>query len=248
MKILFYDCFSGISGDMNLAAMLDLGIPENYLREQLLLLKINNYELIVEKDNVSGFSGTRVTVKITHEDHDHRHLSDIFEIINNSELNENVKRISKSIFEKLAFAEAHIHQTTPEHIHFHEVGAVDAIVDIVGAAICIDFLKPEKIICSTVELGKGFTKCAHGIIPIPAPATLELLRNKPVSIGNQQFEATTPTGAAILSTIVDEFTDNVSITTQNIAYGLGHKKRKYLIYCEFCTVMTTKKNFNRNRM
>jgi len=224
MKILYYDCFSGISGDMNLAAMLELGMPEKYLKEQLSKLKINNFELIAEKNEINKIAGTKVKVKHTKEDKKHRNISDIKEIINNSDLNKNIKQTSIKIFEKIAVAEAHIHQTTTEKIHFHEVGAVDSIVDIVGAAIGIDYLKPDKIVCSTIELGKGFVKCAHGIIPVPAPATIEILKNIPVSIGNQNFEATTPTGAAILATIVDEFSDKIDINIEKIAYALGHKK------------------------
>jgi len=224
MRILYYDCFSGISGDMNLAAMLDSGVPEKYLKEQLSKLKVSNYNIIVEKNQINGIGGTKVTVKLTEEDKKHRNLYQIKEIINNSDLNKNVRNKSIQIFEKLALAEAHIHQTTTEKIYFHEVGAIDAIVDIVGAAICVDYLKPDKIICSTIELGKGFAKCAHGIIPIPAPATLEILRNIPVSIGNQDFEATTPTGAAILAAIVDEFCDKININIEKTAYALGHKK------------------------
>jgi len=224
MDILYYDCFSGISGDMNLAAMLDIGVPENYLKESLAKLNLNAFELIIEKNNINGIAGTKLTVKLTEEDKKHRHLKNIKDIINNSELNNNIKDRSIKVFEKLAVAEAKIHQTSVEKIHFHEVGAIDAIVDIVGAAICIDYLKPKKVICSTIELGKGFAKCAHGIIPIPAPATLEILKDIPVNIGNQNFEATTPTGAAILATFVDEFSDNISLTINKTAYGLGHKK------------------------
>ncbi len=224
MKILYYDCFSGISGDMNLAAMLELGVPEKYLTDNLAKLNVKNYKIIAEKNNINGIGGTKVTVKLTKEDHKHRHLKDIKDIINNSDLSENIQQKSIKIFEKIAVAEAKIHQTTVEKIHFHEVGAIDAIVDIVGAAICLDYLKPDKIICSEIELGSGFAKCAHGIIPVPAPATLEILKNIPISIGKQNFEATTPTGAAILSVIVDEFKESTSINISKTAYGLGHKK------------------------
>ncbi len=224
MKIIYYDCFSGISGDMNLAAMLELGVPEKYLTDNLAKLNIKNYKIIAEKNNINGIGGTKVTVKLTKEDHKHRHLKDIRDIINNSDLSENIQQKSIKIFENIAVAEAKIHQTTVEKIHFHEVGAVDAIVDIVGAAICLDYLKPDKVICSVIELGSGFAKCAHGIIPVPAPATLEILKNIPVSIGKQNFEATTPTGAAILSVIVDEFQESISINISKTAYGLGHKK------------------------
>ncbi len=226
MKILYYDCFSGISGDMNLAAMLELGVPEKYLTDNLAKLNVKNYKIIAEKNNINGIGGTKVTVKLTKEDHKHRHLKDIKDIINNSDLSENIQQKSIKIFEKIAVAEAKIHQTTVEKIHFHEVGAIDAIVDIVGAAICLDYLKPDKIICSEIELGSGFAKCAHGIIPVPAPATLEILKNIPISIGKQNFEATTPTGAAILSVIVDEFQETTSLNINKIAYGLGHKKSK----------------------
>jgi pyridinium-3,5-bisthiocarboxylic acid mononucleotide nickel chelatase len=241
MNILYYDCFSGISGDMHLGAMIDLGVDRHYLANELKKLPVNGYELSVHQDQRRGISGTRVDVIITEEDHQahlhhaaghahqgeqHQHqrsYRDIVTLITNSSLNDNIKKIGKRIFLLLAQAEGTIHNTSIEEVHFHEVGAVDSIVDIVGAAICIDCLNPDKIIASPLELGSGFVDCAHGIFPVPAPATLEILKNKPVKVGAIPFEATTPTGAAILAAVVGEFVDTFSFVPQKTAYGIGHR-------------------------
>jgi pyridinium-3,5-bisthiocarboxylic acid mononucleotide nickel chelatase len=241
MNVLYYDCFSGISGDMHLGAMIDLGIDLHYLTQELKKLPVNGYELSVQKDQRRGITGTRVAVIIPEEDHhahlhhaaghahhgDHHQLQisyrDIITLINKSSLNDNVKKISKKIFLLLAQAEGMIHNKSIEEVHFHEVGAVDSIIDIVGAAICIDWLKPDKIIASPPELGSGFVQCAHGIFPVPAPATLELLKGKPVKVGAITSEATTPTGAAILVAVVDEFAEHCSFIPQKIAYGIGQR-------------------------
>lgn len=224
--ILYYDCFSGISGDMNLAALIDLGVPEHFLKEELNKLNLPGYELKVSTDQRSGISGTKVSVETepSETDKHHRNLADIEEIINSSALNDNVKKSSVNMFRKLADAEAKVHEKDINEIHFHEVGAVDSIVDIVGAAICFDYLNPDKIYCSAVELGGGMVKCAHGILPVPAPATAEILKGIPVKSGNQDFEATTPTGAVILACNVDEFTSMVHFITQKTGYGIGHKQ------------------------
>jgi len=225
MRVLYYDCFAGISGDMNLAAMIDLGVDENYLRAHLAKLNITGYTLQVTKDQRHGISGTKVEVILDQkEDHVHRNLSDIEKIINNTQLSKKVKITAKEIFKRLAEAEACVHDKPIDEIHFHEVGAVDAIVDIVGAAICMDYLKVDKVLASTVELGGGFAKCVHGNLPVPAPATMEILKGIPVKQGSAKFETTTPTGAAIISTLVDDFDDQVSIKAEKVAYGIGHKK------------------------
>lgn len=228
MKVLYYDCFSGISGDMNLGAMIDLGIEKEYLINELKKLGLNEYEIKVSKDNRKGISGTRVDVILTsdqelHHQHFHRNLKDILTIINSSLLNENVKKLSADIFMKVALAEAKVHDVPLNEVHFHEVGAVDSIVDIVGAAICIDYLKVDKIMSSKVEVGGGFVKCAHGILPVPAPATAEILKEIPIKSGIIFFEATTPTGAAILASIVNEYTDSKSFNIKKIGCGIGHK-------------------------
>ncbi len=232
MKILYYECFAGISGDMNLGAMIDVGIKPDYLIKELKKLNLKDYELKIFKDQRKGISGTKVDVLIKgqkddtvddNKQHSHRNLSDVQKIISKSDLNENVKNLSLKIFGKVAEAEAIIHDKNINDIYFHEVGAIDSIVDIVGAAICIDYLKPDKIYSSTVELGSGFTHCAHGTLPVPAPASVEILKGKPVKRGTVQYEATTPTGAAILAACADEFTDIINFAVEKIGYGIGSK-------------------------
>jgi uncharacterized protein (TIGR00299 family) protein len=225
MKIVYYDCFAGISGDMNLAAMIDLGVDADYLRSELSKLPITGYELKVTKDQRHGISGTKVEVELDREEnHAHRNLSDIESIIDKSDLKKSIKKTSNEIFRRLAEAEAKVHKKRIEDIHFHEVGAVDAIVDIVGAAICYENLKPDRVMASTIELGGGFARCFHGNLPVPAPATVEILKGIPVRKGSATFETTTPTGAAIISTLAEDFRDQASITIGRIGYGIGHKE------------------------
>jgi pyridinium-3,5-bisthiocarboxylic acid mononucleotide nickel chelatase len=231
--ILFYDCFAGISGDMNLAALIDLGVDQEYLLNELKKLHLEGYEIKIRRDIRKGISGTRVDVVIDEQphsvlqvqphQHEHRSFADIQKMIEKSSLSEFVKTNSIAIFHKLAVAEGKIHDKPTNEVHFHEVGAVDSIVDIVGAALCIDFLKPAKILASRIELGSGMVKCAHGLFPVPAPATLEVLKDIPVKTGAVSFEATTPTGAAILAVMVNEFVEKQQITVEKTAYGIGHK-------------------------
>lgn len=222
-RILYYDCFSGISGDMNIGALIGLGVDINYLKSELDKLGIEGYELSTKEDQRNGISGCNFNVNITKKFSDHTHFSQIIDIIQSSKLNKNIKEISLKIFAKIALAESKIHNVPIDKVHFHEVGAVDSIIDIVGAAICLDYLKVDKIISSPIVLGKGFVKCDHGTIPVPAPATLEIVKSLPVIIGDIEFEATTPTGAAILAAIVDEFTSDLNIRVENTAYGIGNK-------------------------
>lgn len=223
MKVLCYDCFSGISGDMNLGAMLDLGIELSYLKGELEKLNLGGWELIAEKSQRHGISGTKVTVRQTVHEHAHRHLSDIQKIINGSSLPDEVKGLSMLIFRKIAEAEAKVHGIPVDEVHFHEVGAIDSIVDITGAAICFAALKPEAVFVSEIELGGGFVKCDHGSLPVPAPATAEIVRDMPVRTGGVGFEATTPTGAAILSVLGTEFGSTQAIKISRTGYGVGHK-------------------------
>ncbi|QIB27043.1 nickel pincer cofactor biosynthesis protein LarC [Caloranaerobacter azorensis] len=236
MKILYYDCFSGISGDMNLGAMIDLGVDKEYLINELSKLNLDSeYEIRIRRENKKGIDGTKVDVILknkydhshnhTHS-HTHRNLKDIEDIINSSSLNENVKKLSIDMFIKIAQAEAKVHGKSLYEVHFHEVGAVDSIVDIVGAAICIDYLKVDKIMASHVQVGGGFVNCAHGLIPVPAPATVEILKGIPIKSGLVPFETTTPTGAAILAVNVDEFTDEMNFTIEKIGYGIGSRDLK----------------------
>lgn len=228
MKTLYYDCFSGISGDMNLAAMIELGVPIEFLIKELEKLPVTGWEIKTKKDHKNGIYGTRVDVISTEKfekghHHVHRGLADITSLISESELHEEVKQLSLKIFEKVAIAEAKVHNTSVNKIHFHEVGAMDSIIDIVGAAICFHYLKPDKVMSSTIELGGGFVKCAHGTIPVPAPATTEILKGIPVHTGRVNYETTTPTGAAILASLVDEFSDNLEFNITRTAYGIGHR-------------------------
>ncbi len=224
MKILSYDCFSGISGDMNLGAMIDLGVDKTYLINELNKLNLAGWELIVQKEQRHGITGTKVTVKQTRHEHTHRHLSDIEKIVNDSSLDIKTKQLSLEIFMKIATAEALVHGTSIDHVHFHEVGAVDSIIDIVGAAICFNSLNIERVHVSTVELGSGFVMCDHGKLPVPAPATAEIIKGIPVKKGGVDFEATTPTGAAILATLGTNFNSDYPIKIEKTAYGVGQKE------------------------
>jgi uncharacterized protein (TIGR00299 family) protein len=224
MRILYYDCFAGISGDMNLGAMIDLGVDAAYLESELKKLNIEGFHLEITKDLRRGISGTKAEVIVENPDNEkHRHLRHVEEIINNSTLSETVKANSLKIFKLIAFAEAKVHQIEVERVHFHEVGALDSIADIVGAAICLDFLKVDKVLSSPIQLGGGTVKCAHGIMPVPAPATALIVENVPVKTGLVQHEATTPTGAAILVATVDEFTEQINFPITKTAYGIGHR-------------------------
>lgn len=235
MKILYYDCFSGISGDMNLGALVDLGVSSDYLIKELEKLQLSSeYEIVVKKDSKNGITGTKVDVVLTHKEHDHphhedhhehhhRHLKDIAAIINGSTLNDRVKKSSMDMFMRIAQAEAKVHGQSIDEVHFHEVGAIDSIVDMIGAAIALDYLHVDKIMASPVQVGGGFVKCAHGLIPVPAPATVEILKGIPMKSGIVPFETTTPTGAAILAANVDEFTDKLDFSVKKIGYGLGSR-------------------------
>jgi hypothetical protein len=224
MKIISYDCFSGISGDMNLGAMIDLGVDKTYLIDELNKLNLPGWELIVQKDQRHGIAGTKVTVKQTRHEHSHRHFSDIEKIIKDSALDNKTKELSLKIFMKIAQAEGAVHGISIDHVHFHEVGAVDSIIDVVGAAICFNALKVDTVHVSTVELGGGFVLCDHGKLPVPAPATVELIKDIPVKKGGVDYEATTPTGAAILAALGTSFNTDLSFKIEKTAYGVGQKE------------------------
>ncbi|HPE77733.1 MAG TPA: nickel pincer cofactor biosynthesis protein LarC [Draconibacterium sp.] len=224
MKILYYDCFAGISGDMNLGALIDLGVDSNYLKTELEKLNIEGFHLEIKKDQRRGISGTKADVIIENQENEkHRHLRHVEEIVNGSSLPDHVKINALKIFDLIAVAEAKIHNISKERVHFHEVGALDSIADIVGAAICLDYLKVDKVMSSSIQLGGGMVKCAHGIMPVPAPATAEIVMNVPVKTGLVSHEATTPTGAAILVATVDEFTDKMDFQITKTGYGIGNR-------------------------
>lgn len=260
-SILYYDCFSGISGDMNLSALVGLGVPEDHLRAELEKLGLDGWSLRLTRDSKHGIFGLRADVELAGHEHNHEHahehnyehghehahkhghehahehnhehehdhehahrtLTDIKALIESSSLGQRVKANAISIFGVLADAEGKVHGKPASEVGFHEVGAVDSIIDIVGAAICLEYLKPDVVMASSIELGGGFVRCQHGLIPVPAPAVVEVLRGAPVRSGSAPFETTTPTGAAILATAVDEFTDDKRFSIVRTAYGVGHR-------------------------
>ena len=223
-SVLVYDCFSGISGDMHIGAMLDIGVPADHLTEQLAKLKVaDEYELQIESSSKQGITGTKATVLLKNTPNHARHLSDITTIIESAEYPDDIANRAIGIFTTIAIAEAKIHGTTVEAIHFHEVGATDSIVDIVAAAICLEYLQVDRVFCPVLELGGGMVRCAHGLMPVPAPATAEILNGVPCRYGGVNQEATTPTGAAILKCSVDDFSYPGRFTTDRVGYGIGQK-------------------------
>ncbi|HWP48537.1 MAG TPA: nickel pincer cofactor biosynthesis protein LarC [Candidatus Limnocylindrales bacterium] len=222
MKIAYFDCFSGVSGNMILGALLDAGLPLEELQAELKKLPFSGYQISVKKVQKLGLSGTHVEVK-AEENPEHRHLSDILEILNRSTLAPFLKDRAGQIFQRIAQVEAEIHRMPVEEVHFHEIGAVDSMVDIVGAVCGLYRLGIEKIYVSRFTLGRGFVDCAHGRIPLPAPATLALLKGKPVFFSDIEGELVTPTGAAILTTLGSEFGNPPAMTLQAIGYGAGTK-------------------------
>jgi len=243
-RVLYVDCVSGISGDMTIGMLLDLGLDKDKFIEDLNKLNISEYKINIEKGQKNGITGTNFNVILneshtynneveaeqihehqhTHNhEHCHRGIKEIFKIIDESKLNKEVKTLSKRIFNEVAKAEAKVHNEDIDKVHFHEVGAVDSIVDIVGTAILIDMLKVDKIISSPIHIGTGFVKCQHGKIPVPAPATLEILKGIPVYSKGIRSELVTPTGAAIVKVLVDQFKYIDNMIIDKIGYGLGDR-------------------------
>src|SRR5277367_4149141 len=220
MKLAYFDCFSGISGDMTLGALVDAGCAVEHLRSELRGLQVNGWELTAEKVWKNGMSATYVKV-VTEDQSKHRSLSAILEILEKSQLEPGVRARAGAIFRKLGEAEARVHDVPLEKIHFHEVGAVDAIVDIVGACVGFQHLGIEKFACSPLNVGGGTARMAHGVLPVPAPATAALLKGKPTYSNGVQRELVTPTGAAIVATLCDSFGPQPAMTVYSIGYGAG---------------------------
>ncbi|MDQ3130740.1 MAG: nickel pincer cofactor biosynthesis protein LarC [Acidobacteriota bacterium] len=222
MKTLYFDCFAGASGNMILGALVALGVDENELIGQIKLLNISDFSLEIKTVDKSGISAIYADVKVPHE-HAHRHLSAIVKIIGDAKLSENVKNRAIKIFTNLAEAEAKIHGIEIEKVHFHEVGAMDAIIDVVGACIGFEMLEIERFVCSKIHVGSGFAKMAHGKFPVPPPAVAELLKGAPVYSTEIEGELITPTGAAIVATICEEFGRIPEMTIEKTAYGAGSR-------------------------
>jgi TIGR00299 family protein len=271
MRVLYFDCFSGISGDMTLGALLDLGIDKNAFLSELEKLKVNGYSIEINTKVKNGITGTDVHVILdetehqgdceehqygevhhhdnehdhhhdhTHGDHEHSHenshehthshqsernLEDIEHIINHSSLRPGVKAMSTKIFREIARAEAKVHGKDIKEVHFHEVGAIDSIVDIVGACICLDMLGIERIFASELHEGKGFVKCAHGLLPVPVPAVMEMLCNSKIPLITEDipFELVTPTGIGIIKMISNGFGKMPPMAIEKTGYGMGKRE------------------------
>jgi len=221
MGIAYFDCFSGASGDMILGSLIDAGLSPRRLREELKKLQIPTIHLKVKKVLKRGISATQVIVEGRNEKRSHRNLKEILKIVERSSVETEVKEKSKEIFKRIASVEGKIHRTPMEEVHFHELGGLDSIVDIVGSVWGIRQLGIEKIYVSKVNVGAGFVKCEHGILPIPAPATLSLMEGKPIYSSGIERELLTPTGAAILTTLGSEFGPIPPINVERIGYGAG---------------------------
>jgi hypothetical protein len=211
---------------MVLGALLDLGVEESYVKKELRKLPISGYTLAIKQVESHHIQATDVMITVTEKQH-HRHLTDITDLIEQSTLSAEVKKQSKKIFQNLARAEATVHGISLHDVHFHEVGAVDSILDIVGSVIGITSLGIERIYCSSLPLGHGFVSCAHGILPLPAPATVELLKGVPVYSVDRNQELVTPTGAAIITTLADQFGEMPPMKISKIGYGSGKIQSKY---------------------
>lgn len=222
MKIAYFDCFRGAGGDMIVASLIDAGADAAAVREGLVSLALGGYALSIESVNKQGFAATRFHVELEGRDKQpHRHLKDIIEIINRPALPAPVMEKAGRIFERLAIAEAKVHGTTVDEVHFHEVGAVDAVVDVVGAVLALHQLGVERVFCSPIPTGSGTITCDHGVMPVPAPATAELLRGVPLAACDEDGELITPTAAAVLTSLASEFGPIPPMTITSIGYGAG---------------------------
>ncbi len=219
MRAVHFDCFSGASGDMTLAALLDAGVDASAVRAGLDSLGLP-ITLHVEKVRKGGFAATRVVVDAP-EEHEHRHLPDVEAILARGRLTAPQLDLARRIFRRLAEAEAAVHGIAVDRVHFHEVGALDSIADVAGVAIALDLLGAERVTSRPVPTGSGMVKCAHGMMPVPAPATAELLRGVPLAATSIKGELTTPTGAAILATVVQEWVEAPAMTVERIGVGAG---------------------------
>ena len=253
MRVLYFDCFSGISGDMTLAALMDLGVDEQSFRRELDKLKLEGYTLVISKSIKNGITGRDVNVILTkdeekdhhdrcpHEDnhvhksdHDHSHsldhharnLRDIEALIDESDISQGVKDFSKKVFREIAAAEAKVHDKDIYEVHFHEVGAVDSIVDIVGTAICLDLLGVDRVYASKLHDGHGFIKCQHGTIPVPVPAVMEMLSGSGIPLIQTDIntELVTPTGMGILKCLSLGFGSMPQMSIDRVGYGMGKRE------------------------
>lgn len=237
MKVLYFDCFSGISGDMTLGALMDLGVDEQLFKKELDKLKLEGYKLVIGKSIKNGITGMDVNVILNndvedHHDHSHSHdhharnLRDIEALIDESGISQRVKDFSKKVFREIAAAEAKVHDKDINEVHFHEVGAVDSIVDIVGTAICLDLLGVDRVYASKLHDGQGFIKCQHGTIPVPVPAVMEMLSASGIPLIQTDIntELVTPTGMGIIKCLSAGFGNMPQMSVDRVGYGMGKRE------------------------
>jgi uncharacterized protein (TIGR00299 family) protein len=223
MTSAYFDCFSGISGDMTLGALVGLGVPVEWMQTELERLPLDEFSLDCNGVDRHGIHAHLMEIRFE-ESHHHRHYQTIAEMIGESPFSSRVKETSLAMFDRVAAAEAAVHQMPKEKVHFHEVGAMDAIIDIVGTCLGLEYLDIDRVTASPLPLGSGFVQCLHGTLPVPAPATLEILKGLPVHAGNIAKEMVTPTGAAIISTIADAFETLPLMRVERVAYGAGTRE------------------------
>lgn len=223
MKLAYFDCFSGASGDMILGALIDAGADPGAINRALNKLGVEGCLVEAGQGRKRGIAATEVRVPGEYAKAPHRSLEDIRRIIGSGDLVERVRDRALQIFSRLADAEASVHGCAVEKVHFHEVGAVDAIADIVGASVALDLLEIDNILCSPLPTGSGTVKCAHGVLPVPAPATLHLLRGFPLAGAVAEGELTTPTGAAILTTLAQNAGPMPAMAVERVGYGAGRR-------------------------
>ena len=221
MKIAYFDCFSGAAGDMILASLIDAGAELDRIRSQLASLDLRGYGLAASEVMRGLIQGQLLEVSVTSDKQPHRNLSDIQKLLADSSLDGRVGSEAAEIFQRLAQAEAEVHGTDIQKVYFHEVGAVDSIVDIVGSCIALNLLGIEKVYCSELAVGSGTIRCAHGELPVPAPATAQLLLGVPTKVGYPGRELTTPTGAAILTSFAQSFGPAPAMRAERLGYGAG---------------------------
>ncbi|MCF6188785.1 MAG: LarC family nickel insertion protein, partial [Desulfobulbaceae bacterium] len=224
MKTAYLDCFSGVSGNMLLGALLHAGLKEDDLRKSLAALPVSGFQLEINTVSANGLAALQVRVRVEQEQ-PHRHLHDIKALLTGSSLPDPVKQRSLAVFTRLAEAEAAVHGVPPDEVHFHEVGAVDALVDVVGVVAGFQQLQVHRLVCSPLPMPGGWVTCAHGDIPLPAPAVCGLLTNVPVYGVDLQQELVTPTGAALVRELADDFGPMPVMTMESTGYGAGTSKR-----------------------
>jgi len=221
--IAYFDIFSGISGDMTLAAFVDLGVPVEWLKKKLYSIPLKDFDIKSKYIWKNGIKS--VNLSVIEKEHTHpRNYTQIKELILQSNLSDKVKSLSLKAFKKIAVAESCIHGEDIEKVHFHEVGGIDAIVDIVGSFLCVEYLKITDFYASIIPLGTGFVNCSHGTIPVPVPATLEILKGTCVKSSDIEMEIVTPTGACIITTLTSKFGSMPDMVIENTGYGAGKRE------------------------